>query len=185
MTLMHLTGRFCSLARASGDNIEPFDGPNQFARLGERRRAMWCIGQAVQRRRRADLVHRRPAYQAFWTSLRSPCGRPGPRRRSRLASRPDKPVKWFNIGARCSTDRHCHLTANECLPHFKHDKCPCPPNFRRSDVHFPLFPCPTGWTGTGAPRAPLSPPPHDRRKQHAARHVTRDTDRRANHGTRR
>ena len=88
--------------RASGDNIEPFDDPNQFARLGERRRAMWCIGQAVQRRRRADLVHRRPAYQAFWTSLRSPCGRPGPRRRSRLASRPDKPVKWFDIAARCS-----------------------------------------------------------------------------------
>ncbi len=94
-----------AMTRASGDNIGPFDDPNQFARLGERRRAMPGIGQAVQRRRRADLVHRRPAYQAFWTSLRSPCGQPGPRRRSRLASRPDKPVKGFNIIARCSKRR--------------------------------------------------------------------------------
>ena len=31
--------------------------PNQFTRLGAKRSAMWCIGQALQQRRWADLVH--------------------------------------------------------------------------------------------------------------------------------
>jgi len=34
-------------SRALSDHIEPFDEPNQFARLGKWRGAIWLIGQAA------------------------------------------------------------------------------------------------------------------------------------------
>ena len=49
---------------------------NRFIRLGAKRGAMRGIGQALQRRRWADLAHRRPVFRARWTSLRPTCGHP-------------------------------------------------------------------------------------------------------------
>jgi len=48
---------------------------NQSTRLGAERGAMPGIGQGSQRRRWADLAHRRPVFHARWTSLRPTCGR--------------------------------------------------------------------------------------------------------------
>ncbi len=50
--------------------------PNRPIWPGAKRGAMWDIGQALRRRQRADLAHRRPAFRARWTSLRLTCGHP-------------------------------------------------------------------------------------------------------------
>jgi len=65
--------------------------------LGEKRDAIWLIGQVLQQRRWVDLSYRRPIFQAHWTTLCFACGQVRPRRKACLASRREKQVKWFNM----------------------------------------------------------------------------------------
>ena len=68
-------------------------GSYWFTRQGVVRGAMQCIGQAPQRRRWADMAHRRPAFGAPWTALDRAYGRLRPPRAICLALRRQKPVK--------------------------------------------------------------------------------------------